>query len=77
MYHDQINKSLQEMVNLRVVTPVTTPTKWVSSLTYPWKPDGTFHICLDPQDLNKAINHERFKAPTLDKISHWLSIFQV
>ena len=56
------------MVNKGIITPVTEPTEWVSSLTYHWKPDGSLHICLDPRDLNKAITWEHYKAPTLDEI---------
>ena len=69
-YHDQIKKSLQEMVNLRGITPVTKPNGWISSLTYPRKPDGTLCICLDPWDLNKAVTWEHYKTPTLDEISY-------
>ena len=55
---------------LKIITPVTEPTQRVSSLTYPSKPDGTLHICLDTRDLNKAIIREHYKAPTLEEISH-------
>ena len=61
------------MVLKGVISPVTKPTAWVSSLTYPCKPDGSLHICLDPKDLNKAIVQEHYKAPTLDEITHHLS----
>ena len=61
------------MVDLGIITSVTEPTEWVSSLTYPSKPNGLLHICLDPRDLNKAIIREHYKAPTLDEISHKLS----
>ena len=54
-YRDQIEKALDDMVLKGVIAPVTKPTAWVSSLTYPHKPDGTLHICLYPKDLNKAI----------------------
>ena len=47
--------------------------EWVSSLTYPCKPDGSLHICLDLRDLNKANIREHYKAPTLDEITHKLS----
>ena len=47
--------------------------EWLSSLTYPQKPDGSLHICLDPRDLNKAIIWEHYKASTLDEITHKLS----
>ena len=52
---------------------MTEPTEWVSSLTYPHKPNGSLCICLDPWDLNKAIIREHYKAPRLEEISHKLS----
>ena len=61
------------MVDQGIITPVTEPTEWVSSLTYPQKADGSLHICSDPRDLNKAIIQEHYKAPTLDEITHKLS----
>ena len=72
-YKEPIETALQEMVNLGIITPVTEPTEWVSSLTYPHKPNGSLHICLDPRNLNKAIIREHYKAPTLEEISHKLS----
>ena len=71
-YKTQIEKALQHMEDLQIMTPVTAPTEWVSSITYQCKPDGTLCICLDPQDLNKAIIREHYKAPTLKEISHKL-----
>ena len=65
--------TLQEMVELQVITPVTHPSEGVSSLTYPHMPDGTLCICLDPYDWNKAITHEQDKAPSLDEISYQLN----
>ena len=53
-YKEQIEKALQQMEDLKIMTLVTIPTEWVSSITYPRKPDGTLCICLDPRDLNKA-----------------------
>ena len=61
------------MVDQAIITPVTEPTEWASSLTYPWKQDDSHCICLDPCDLNKAIIWEHYKAPTLDEITHKLS----
>ena len=61
------------MVDNGIITPVTEPTKWVSSLTYLRNSDDTIHPCLDPRDLNEAIIHEHYKAPTLEEISHKLS----
>ena len=72
-YRDQIEKALDKMVLKGVIAPVSKPTAWVSSLTYPCKPDGSLHICLNPKNLNKAIVQEHYKAPTLDEITHCLS----
>ena len=69
-YKEQIEKALQQMEDLKIITLVTMPTEWFSSITYPRKPDGTLHICLHPRDLNKAIIREHYKAPTLEEISH-------
>ena len=56
-----------------VKAPVTQLTKWVSFLTYPQKPNDTSCTCFNPRDPNKAIIWEHYKAPTLDKISYYLS----
>ena len=61
------------MINQGIITPVTDPMEWVSSLTYPWKPAGSLCIFLDPRDLCKAIIWEHYKVPTLDEITHKLS----
>ena len=66
-------EKLQDMMDQGFITPVTEPMEWMSSLTYPWKPDGSLWICLDPKDLNKVIIWEHYKAPTLDEITHKLS----
>ena len=41
-------------------------------LPIPTRPMDSY-TCLDPQDLNKAIRREHYKAPTLEEISHTLS----
>ena len=58
----EIEKALQKMVDNGIIPPVTKPTKWVSSLTYPRKSDGTICPCLDPCDLTKDNIHEHYKA---------------
>ena len=72
-YKEEIEKTLKEMEQLGITIPVTRPTEWVSSITYPTKPDGLHRICLDPHNLNKAVIREHYKTPTLEEIFHWLS----
>ena len=72
-YWEQIECTLNNMVDKSVIAPVSQLTEWVTSLTYPHKPDGTLCICLNPKDLNKAIVWMHYQAPTLDEVSHHLS----
>ena len=69
----EIEKELGEMVSQGIIAKQVEPTSWVSSLTYPRKPNGKLRICLDPKDLNKAIIRENHKAPTLEEIAHFLT----
>ena len=69
----EIKKELNEMVRQGIIAKQKEPTPWVSSLTYPKKPNGKLRICLDPKDLNKAIIQEHHKAPTLEEIAHILT----
>ena len=69
----EIEKELNEMVCQGIIAKQTEPTPWVSSLTYPKKPNGKLRICLDPKDLNKAIIREHHKALTLEEIAHVLT----
>ena len=62
-YREQIENALDEMVLKGIIAPVSRPTTWVSSLTYPCKPDDSLHICLNPKDLNKAIVREHLQGP--------------
>ena len=55
-YKAEIEKELNDMVHQGIIVKQTEPTPWVSSLTYPKKPNGKLRICLNPKDLNKAIS---------------------
>ena len=65
---DKYKKELDEMVNLKIIVPVTEPTDWVSSIVIAEKPNGSLRICLDPKDLNKAIKRHHFKLPTTEEV---------
>ena len=54
----RIKEKLDELVQRNVITPVTEPTEWVSSMLAVIKPNK-IRICLDPRDLNEAIKRER------------------
>ena len=48
--------------------PVTQPTPWINSIEVVPKKDGTLQICLDPKDLNIAIQREHYQLPTIEDI---------
>ena len=54
------------MEKAEVITKVTTPTKWVTSLVAFEKAPGRLRVCLDPQDLNNAILRPHYPMRTLD-----------
>ena len=61
------------MVHQGIIEKQMEPTPWVSSLTYPKKPNSKLRICLDPKDLSKVIIQENHKALTLEEIAHVLT----
>ena len=58
------------MEQLDIITKVREgePKAWVNSLVYRRKPNGRLRICLDPKDLNTAIQRDHHVTPTLEEI---------
>ena len=53
------------------------PTAWVKSLVFRRKPNGKLRLCLDPKDLNAAIEREHHVTPTLEEILPKLSVAEM
>ena len=70
--HDEVRQHLDLMQKLQVITSVTEPTDWVSSIAYTRKSNGELRICLDPSSLNKALKRPHYPTKTLDDITHKL-----
>lgn len=66
--HQQLKNKLNSLEAEGIVSKVTTPTPWVNSLVIVHKKDGSLRLCLDPTNLNKAIQREHFQIPTMDEI---------
>ena len=64
----KIREKLDELVQRKVITPVTEPTEWVSSMLAVIKPNK-IRICLDPRDLNEAIKREHYQMPTIEEVA--------
>ena len=67
--HEKLKAELERMERDGVITKVTEPTEWVSSLVIVHKPNGNIHVCLDPRNLNKAIKREHYKLSTREEIA--------
>ncbi|GBL99711.1 Uncharacterized protein K02A2.6 [Araneus ventricosus] len=66
--HKELEKTLNELVQLGIVSPVNKPTEWLNSLVIVEKTNGKLRICLDPRNLNKAIKREHYVIPSVDEI---------
>ena len=66
---DRLRNTLDEMVQQDIVAPVTQPTPWISCVVVVPKKNGMLRICLDPKDLNKAIEREHYPLPTIEDIA--------
>lgn len=66
---DKLKAELDRMEKAEIITKVSEPTRWVNSLVVVEKPkSGKLRICLDPVDLNKAINRPHYPMRTLDDV---------
>ena len=70
---EKVKAELDRMEKLKVISKVDEPTTWVNSMVVVPKPNGAVRICLDPRDLNKAINKEHYKMITLEEVTSQLS----
>ena len=70
---EAIDKELDFLIEEEIITEQVEPTPWVSSVTFPRKPNREVRVCLDPSNLNKAIIREHHKAMTVEEIAHELA----
>ena len=64
-----LTNTLEDMVRQDIIAPVTKPTSWISSMVVVPKKKCDLRICLDPRDLNKAIQHEHYPLPTIEDVA--------
>ena len=59
---------LDRVVREGIITEVHKHTEWINSTVPVMKEDGSLRLCLDPKDLNKAIESNQWYARALDDI---------
>jgi len=64
---DKVKAKLDDQEERGIVEKVTTPTDWISSMVVVTTPNK-IRICLDPNDLNKAVIRPKYQMPTLDEL---------
>ena len=77
---ERLQETLDDLVQQDILAPVTEPTPWVNSMVVVPKKDGKLRICLDPKDLNLAIQREHYPLPTIEEIAtrlHGAKLFTV
>ena len=70
---EAIDRELDYLIEEEIITEQVEPTPWVSSVTFPRKPNGDVRVCLDPSNLNKAIIRGHHKPMTVEEIAHELA----
>ncbi len=63
----KLKEELQRLEDLQIITPVTEPTPWVSSLVIVEKANK-LRVCIDPKDLNGAIKRSHYPLRTIEDI---------
>ncbi|GBM41734.1 Transposon Ty3-G Gag-Pol polyprotein [Araneus ventricosus] len=61
------------MVKAGVIEKVIEPTDWVSPLVIVQKKNGALRVCLDPQNLIRAIKRPQYNLPTFEDITSKLA----
>lgn len=65
---DDVKAELNRMVNMKVITPVSEATDWVSSMVAARKKSGDIRICIDPRDLNRALKRPRHPLHSVEEL---------
>ena len=68
-YKAEIDRLMSE----NIITEINQHTEWVNSIVPVTKPDGSIRLCLDPKDLNTAIERNQWYSRALDDILPHLS----
>ena len=65
----KVKAELDSMEAAGVITTVSEPSEWISSMVVVPKKDGKIRLCIDPRDLNRAVQREHYPFPTVEEIA--------
>ena len=64
---NELKAHLEALEASNVITPIKESTRWISGMVAVYKP-GKLRLCIDPKDLNKAINRSHYPLPTIKDV---------
>ncbi|GBL90203.1 hypothetical protein AVEN_130321-1 [Araneus ventricosus] len=70
---EPLKAEIDRMVKAGVIEKVTEPRDWVSPLVIVQNKSGALRVCLDPQNLNRAIKRPQYNLPTFEDITSKLA----
>ena len=70
---DRLEGELDRLEQLGVLEKVNQPTEWVSGIVITEKKNGSLRICIDPQQLIKALHRSIYPMPTIEDVLPRLS----
>ena len=71
-WQKDVKKTISELEEKGIITKAVEPSEWISSMVIVAKPQK-IQICLDPKDLNRAVQRPKFQMPTLEELLPELS----
>ena len=74
---EQVDKKLEELLQLDIIEKVDGPTTWISPLVVVPKSHNDVRICVDMRQANLAVIRERYPLPTADDVFAEISGAQV
>ena len=57
---EHLRETLEDLEKREIIACMTMPTPWISSMVVVPKKNGKLCICLDPMDLNRALQRENY-----------------
>ena len=69
---EKVIEELKRMGKLGVIVRQEEPTDWVNSLVVVQKPNGAVRLCIDPRDLNAAMERSHYPMKTVDEVANRL-----
>ena len=65
---EELKQKIGELEQMEVLAKVTEPTPWISNMVA-IKTPKKLRVCLDPQELNKAVVRNHYRMPTIDEVA--------